>query len=143
MRPYLVLALVAACGSEPDADARLAERRAALGTKSEPMPFADAMKRIEAQGYEGLLARVGSKRLSRDEVLDAAVEIESLLARADPSTAEARPPDPPDFDAQMKNARGRAAAFARAVAKGGTGEVEARELFASCQACHVTFRTPR
>lgn len=107
------------------------------------MPFADAMKRVRTQGYEGLLARVGSKRLSKDEVLDAAVEIESLLARADPSTAEARPPDPPDFDAKMKAARERALAFARAAAKGGTGEAEARELVASCVACHVTFRTPR
>lgn len=111
--------------------------------KSEPLAFADAMKRIEAQGYEGLLARVGSKRLPADDALNAAVDLENLLARADPSTAEARPPDPPDFDAKMKAARERASAFARAVAKDGTGEAEARELVASCVACHVTFRTPR
>ncbi len=101
------------------------------------------MKGIEAKGYEGLLARVGSKRLSGDEVLDAALEIENLLVRADPSTAAARPPDPLVFDTRLADARERALALARAAARGGTGEPESRDLIVSCVSCHVTFRTPR
>ncbi len=124
-------------------DGRLAARRAALGLKSGPIAFADAMKRIEAKGYEGLLARVGSKRLPKDEVLDMAVDVENLLARADPKTAAARPPNPLVFDARLADARERAMALARAVASGGTGEPEARDMIVSCVSCHVTFRTPR
>lgn len=124
-------------------DARLAARRAALGLAGGPIPFADAMKRIEAKAYEGLLARVGSKRLPKDEVLDAAVDIENLLLRADPATAVARPPNPLVFDTRLADARERALALARAVANGGTGEPEARELIVSCVSCHVTFRAPR
>lgn len=124
-------------------DARLAARRAALGLGTGRVPFAEAMRQIEAREHEGILARVGSKRLTPDEVLDVALEVEDLLARADASTAAARPPDPHRFDARLADARARAAALARAVAKGGTGETEARELIASCVSCHVTFRILR
>jgi len=124
-------------------DARLATRRAALGLANEPLAFADAMKEVREKGYEGFLARVGSKRLTPDEVLDAALDLESLLQRADPRTAEARPPDPPRFDARLADARGRATALARAVAQGKSGDLEAKELLASCVDCHVTFRIQR
>jgi hypothetical protein len=142
MRRYLVPLLLAACGRETDADARLAARRAALGLDTEPVPFADAMKTIEKRAYEAVLMRVGSKGLSAEEVLDVAVEVENLLARADPATAAVRPPDPLVFDARLKDARARAAAFARAALDEGAEE-EARALVASCVSCHVTFRTPR
>ncbi len=101
------------------------------------------MKTIETKAYEAILMRVGSRGLAAEEVFDAAVEIESLLARADPLTAAARPPDPPVFDARLKDARERATVLARVLADGGTGDMEARALIASCFACHVTFRTPR
>ena len=143
MRPYLVLVALAACGSGEDVDGRLAARLAALGLGTGPIAFADAMKGIETKAYEGLLARVGSKRLRRDETLDAVLDIGNLLARADPLTAAARPPDPLGFDARLADARERALALARAVASGGTGEAEARELIASCVSCHVTFRILR
>jgi hypothetical protein len=140
MRPYL-LVLLAACGS--DVEGRLAARRAALGLANGPIPFADAMKGIEAKAYEALLARAGAKRLPADELLDAALDIENLLVRADASTAAARPPNPLDFDSKLKESRERALALARAVARGGTGEPEARALVDSCVHCHITFRTPR
>lgn len=136
--------LVAACGSRgEDVDALLATRRAALGLGDGRIAFADAMARMRAKGYEGLLARVGSKRLLPDDVLDAALEIEDLLARADPANAAGRPPDPPGFDGRLAEARERARALARAVATGRVGEKEAGELLASCVDCHVTFRIPR
>ena len=143
MRRYLVAVLLAACGSGTDVDARLAARRAALGLGSAPLPFADAMKTIETKAYEAVLMRVGSKALPAEEVFDAAVEVENLLARADPKTAAARPPDPLVFDARMKDARERARALSRALALGRSGETEAGELALSCVACHVIFRTPR
>jgi hypothetical protein len=145
MARYLVLCLVAACGSDGEVDARLAARRAAIGLGDGPVAFAEAMARIREKGYEGLLARaqLGSKRLLPDEVLDAALDLENLLARADPATAAARPPDPPGFDARLARARGKASALARAVAAGRSGEKEAGELIASCLDCHVTFRIPR
>lgn len=124
-------------------EARLATRRVALGLPSEPLAFADAMKQVQEEGYEGLLARVGSKRLRPDEVLDAALDLENLLSRADAETAEARPPDPPLFDARLADARGKATALARAVARGNSGDLEAKDLLASCVDCHVTFRIPR
>lgn len=103
------------------------------------------MARIRERGYEGLLARtqLGSKAVRPDEVLDAALEIENLLARADPATAAVRPPDPPGFDARLAHARGKATDLARAVAAGRAGEKEAGELVASCLDCHVRFRIPR
>ncbi|MCK6462047.1 MAG: hypothetical protein L6Q95_19365, partial [Planctomycetes bacterium] len=141
----LALSLVAACGSDGEADARLAARRAALGLPEDPVPVSEAMARLREKGYEGLLARaqLGSKALRPDEVLDAALEIESLLSRADPSTAAARPPDPPGFDARLAAARGKATDLARAIAAGKPGEREAGDLVASCLDCHVTFRIPR
>jgi hypothetical protein len=140
----LALALVAAaCAPTPDPVGRLAARRAALGLSSEPLPFAEAMERMEAKAYESFLVRVGSRRHSDEEVLDAAVDIENLLARADGVTAEARPPDPPTFDDRLRAARERASAFARAVASGGRGEAEAGELLACCMQCHLIFRKPR
>lgn len=145
MAALLALSLVAACGSDGEADARLAARRAALGLPEDPVPFSEAMARLREKGYEGLLARaqLGSKALRPDEVLDAALEIESLLSRADPSTAAARPPDPPGFDARLAAARGKATDLARAIAAGKPGEREAGDLVASCLDCHVTFRIPR
>jgi hypothetical protein len=143
MRRYLVLVIVAACGSDGELDARLAARRAALGLADDPLTFPEAMIRIREKGYEGLLARVGSKRLRPDDVLDAALDLQNLLARADPATAAARPPDPPGFDSRLAHARAKALALARAVAAGGSGEAEAGDLVASCVDCHVTFRIPR
>ncbi len=145
MRRYLVLCLVAACGAGGELDVRLAARRAALGLADDPLPFPEAMARIREKGYEGLLARAGSgsMRLQPDEVLDAALEIENLLARADPATAAVRPRDPPGFDARLAHARGKASALARSVAAGGSGGKEAGELVASCLDCHVTFRIRR
>jgi hypothetical protein len=140
----LALSLAAACGSD-GADARLAARRTALGLGEDPLAFADAMLRMREMGYEGLLARarLGSRRLRPDDVFDAALEIENLLARADPDTAAVRPPDPPGFDSRLADARARAADMARALARGEAGEEEAGELLASCVDCHVTFRIPR
>lgn len=124
-------------------DADLQARRAVLGLPTEPLPFADAMRRIQQRGFEPLLARVGSKRLNRDDVADAALEIENLLARADPVTAEARPPDPPRFDSLLADARRKSTALARAVLAGGDGAQEAGEVIASCTACHLIFRELR
>lgn len=101
------------------------------------------MAGIEAKAFEGVLARVGSKRLARDEALDMALGLENLLSRADPSTAEARPSNPPVFDARLAAARGRALALARALARGEDGKTEAGEVVASCFDCHVIFRKPR
>jgi hypothetical protein len=140
----VALCLAAACGSgTEELDARLQARRAALGLDDGTLTFADAMSRMRAKGYEGLLARVGSKRLRPDDVLDAALEIGSLLARADKETASVRPPDPPGFDSLLARARAKADELARAAAAGRTGEKEAGELLASCVDCHVTFRIPR
>jgi hypothetical protein len=149
MRRYLLplaslpCLLAAACGSGEDVEAKLAARRAALGLPAAPVAFAEAMRRMQEGGYEGLLARVGSKRLARDDVVDAALTIEGLLAHADPATAEARPPDPLRFDALLAGARRSATALARAVLSGGDGIEEAGEVIASCTACHLTFRKPR
>jgi hypothetical protein len=136
--------LLAACGSGEDADARLAARRAALGLGgSASVPFAEAMARMQAKAFEGLLHRVGSKALPPGEALDAALEIEDLLARADAANAAARPPNPPVFDARLAASRGRALELARALARGRDGIKEAAEVVASCFDCHVMFRAPR
>jgi hypothetical protein len=101
------------------------------------------MARIQAKAYEGLLARVGSKGLPPAAALDGVLEIEDLLARADPATAASRPPNPPVFDARMQDARAKARELSRALARGEPGRAEAGDLIASCVACHVTFRAPR
>jgi len=126
-----------------DVDGLVVARRAALGLPAESRPFADAMKRMQEKGYEGFLARVGSKRVPADDVVDAALDMENLLAHADPSTAEARPPEPPRFDALLADARRKTTALARAVLAGGSGRKEAGEVVASCTACHLVFRKPR
>jgi hypothetical protein len=95
------------------------------------------MRQMGVKAYEALLARVGSRRLTEEEVLDAAVEIETLLARA------VGPPDPPGFDPLLARSRTLARALALAVAQGKRGDAEARELLASCMDCHVIFRKPR
>jgi hypothetical protein len=141
-RLYLAL-LAVACARQPTGEAEVAARRAALGLPEEPLRFADAMKRIETGGYEAFLARIGTRRLTPAEVLDAAVRIDHLLEQADGATAEARAKDPGAFDAALTSARTWATAFARAVARGGRGDLEARGLLASCIDCHMGFKTPR
>jgi hypothetical protein len=101
------------------------------------------MRRMQDRGYEGLLARVGSKRLAKDDVIDAALDIENLLAHADPLTAEARPPDPSRFDALLGDARRKSTALARAMIAGGDGVKEAGEVVAACTACHLIFKKSR
>jgi len=143
-RSYAALLLLAACSPAPDVDARLLARRAALGLGSGPLAFPEAMQRKGAKAYEALLARVGSRRLPADEVLDAALELENLLARADVATAGAvRDADPRGFDGRLEASRDRALDLARAIAAGGSGEKEARVLLMSCMECHLMFRKPK
>jgi len=122
-------------------DAELEARRAVLGLAQEPLPFADAMAWMRAQAVEGLLTRVGSRRLRRDEVLDAALGIENALARAElPSAGRHRAPDPEGFDRLMRRTREQANALARAVEKGEDGTAEAAALLTGCVECHRTHR---
>jgi hypothetical protein len=140
-RLYLAL-LAAACARTPTGEAEVAARRAALGLPAEPLPFADAMKNLERKGAEAFLARIPSRGPSRALAFDTAVEILSLLERADATTATARAADPAAFDAALAAARTWATTFARAVGRGERGELEARGLLASCIDCHQAFKRP-
>ena len=149
-RPYLLLLLLlllfgAACADPgPEVAERLLARRVALGLSRDRLAFEAAMERMEERRFEALLARVGSKRLARAEVLDAALRIENLLLRADPETAgAARQKAPAEFEAWLRRARERASALARATAGGETGEGEARELLTTCLGRHLSHRERR
>ncbi|MHC4548649.1 MAG: hypothetical protein ACYTEZ_07710 [Planctomycetota bacterium] len=144
MRWFYLLCLLAACGnSGRDAKEVLLARRVALGLGEEPLAFADAMHAMAKREVEGLLARVGSRRLPREQVLDEAVRIESLLARADPASAGAyRAANPEEFDALAAQARRRALQFARAAA-GEDARREAEQLLVACVDCHLTYRPRR
>ena len=145
MRLLCLLLFVTAC-TDPGApvEERLLARRAALGLSSETMTFQDAMGAMDGAKYESLLARVGSRRLPADEVLDAALRIDNLLGRADPETAgKMRAEDPAHFDASLAQAKSAAAALARACAAGESGEAQARVLLTSCLDCHRSYRAPR
>jgi len=98
---------------------------------------------MEKGAFEGLLTRVGSRRLPADEVLDAALRIEDLLARADPASAAARARAPAEFDDRLRQSREDALALARAVAAGERGTEIASVLITSCLGCHETFRKRR
>jgi len=145
MRPYLLLpALLAACADPgPDLETELQARRAALGLPKEPLPLKAAMQEMQRRAFEPLLGRVGSRRLPPPEVLDAALRMENLLARAEPAGAEGRAHDPAAFDALLADARDRAFALARAVASGNEGTPEAYGLLATCVNCHRRFRRSR
>jgi len=139
MRPvYLLglLLLLAACGKQADAvQERLAARRTALGLPPDPLTFEDAMRAMEEARYETVLARVGSRRLSREEVLDTALQVESLLARAEPPAGR-----PPRFAGLLGVSRQAALELARAAAGDGPLEKPAYALIASCLDCHREFR---
>jgi hypothetical protein len=141
-RFYLLCLLAAACGDAGrDVDDELAGRRAALGLGQDPLPFADAMAWMRQRAIEGLLGRAGSRRLDRDDLLDAALRIENVLARADLASAgRHRAPDPDGFDRFTHRTREDAAALARAVAKGGNGQAEAMALLTACVECHLNHR---
>jgi len=122
-------------------EAALTSRRAALGLAQDPLPFGDAMDWMEERAVEGLLARVGSRRLHRDDVLDAALRIENVLARATPASAgRHRASDPEGFDRLTLRTREQAAALARAVAAGEDGKQEAATLLTACVECHLNHR---
>jgi len=122
-------------------DAELAARRAALGLAQDPFPFADAMAWMETRAVEGLLTRVGSRRVRRDDVLDAALGIENALARAElPSAGRHRAPDPEGFDRLVRRTRDRAKVLARAMVKGEDGKAEATALLTACVECHRNHR---
>jgi hypothetical protein len=141
-RFYLLCLLAGACGPAlPDVDAELAARRAALGLAQDPLPFADAMAWMEAQAVEGLLTRVGSRHVPRDDVLDAALGIENALARAELASAgHYRAPDREGFDRLMRRTREQANALARAMVEGADGKAEAAALLTGCVECHRTHR---
>ena len=124
-------------------DEVLAGRRVALDLGGAALSFHDAMAAMEKGAYEGLLSRVGSRRLPREDVLDAALRIEALLARADPLTADERARAPGEFDRLASRARAGAGALARATAAGELGETEAAALLTSCVECHRAFRKRR
>ncbi|MHC4134374.1 MAG: hypothetical protein ACYTDU_00250 [Planctomycetota bacterium] len=141
-RFYLLCLLAAACGDAgPDLEAELTTRRAALGLEQDPLPFADAMAWMEKRVVEGLLTRVGSRRLHKDDVLDTALRIENVLARAELASAgRHRASDPEGFDRLTARTRGHAAALARAVAAGKDGKEEAATLLTACVECHLNYR---
>lgn len=90
---------------------------------------------------EGLLTRVGSRRLHRDDVLDTALRIENVLSRADPASAgRHRASDREGFDLLHGRAREAASGLARAVASGRDGEQEAATLLTACVECHLNHR---
>jgi hypothetical protein len=141
-RFYLLCLLAAACGDAgKDIDEELMSRRAALGLKQDPMSFSAAMAWMGERTIEGLLTRVGSRRLHSDDVLDAALRVENALARADLASAgEHRATDPAGFDRLTLQTREHATALARAVAAGGDGKEEAATLLTACVECHLTYR---
>ena len=101
------------------------------------------MEEMDRRAFEPLLGRVGSLRLPRQEVLDAALRVENLLARADPAAVPERAGDPDGFDALLREARDRAGALARTAVEGGRGTEEAYGLLATCVNCHQRFRRSR
>lgn len=122
-------------------DEELATRRAALGLSEEPLPFTDVMAWMGARTMEGFLTRVGSRRLHRDDVLDAALRIENVLARADLASAgRHRAQDPEGFDRLHVRTRDDAGALARAVASGKDGREQAATLLTACVECHLNYR---
>jgi hypothetical protein len=139
--PLLCL-LAAACGdASADLDRELAARRAALGLGNEPLSFADAMTWMRKRTMEGLLARVGSRRLRRDDVLDTALRLENVLARTEPASAgRHRAADPGGFDRLLRRSREQAGALARAMASGADGRDEAATLLTTCVECHLEHR---
>lgn len=141
-RFYLLCLLAAACGAAgKDIDEDLTARRAALGLQKDPIPYAEAMAWMRERGIEGLLARVGSRRLHKDDALDAALRIENMLARADLASAgRHRAPDPEGFDGLSRRTREHANALARALAKGATGKEEGATLLTACVECHLNHR---
>ena len=142
---YLPLVFLLAACADPDAaiDERLLARRVALGLKETELAFGAAMTKLEQGRYEPLLARVGSRRLPGDELLDAALEIENLLGRAQAEGVKERAADPAAFDTFLAEARARATALARAAAGGGDAQAEAGALLTGCLDCHSLFRPRR
>jgi hypothetical protein len=141
-RFYLLCLLAATCGDvRPTPDAELTARRAALGLGKDPLSFTEAMAWMGERSIEGLLARVGSRRLHRDDVIDAALRIENVLARADLASAgKHRAADPGGFDRLHLRTRDHATALARAVAAGEDGKEEAATLLTACVECHLNYR---
>lgn len=90
---------------------------------------------------EGFLTRVGSRRLHRDDVLDAALRVENVLARADLASAgKHRASDPGGFDRLHLRTRDLATALARAIVAGEDGKEEGATLLTACVECHLTYR---
>lgn len=114
---------------------RLAARRTALGLPPDPLTFKAAMHEMDKARYETVLARVGSRRLSREEVLDTALQVENLLARAEPPAGQ-----PPRFQGLLGVSRKAALELARAAAGEESLEKPAYALIASCLDCHREFR---
>ncbi|MHC4972876.1 MAG: hypothetical protein ACYTG3_11145 [Planctomycetota bacterium] len=141
-RFYLLCLLAATCGDAgPNPDAELTSRRAALGLGKGPLSFAEAMAWMGERTMEGFLTRVGSRRLHRDDVLDAALRVENVLARADLASAgKHRASDPGGFDRLHLRTRDLATALARAIVAGEDGKEEGATLLTACVECHLTYR---
>jgi len=125
-------------------EAQLAARRAALGLEEGALPFAAAMKAIETRDLEAFLGRLAARQAPPAKSLDRIVMLESLLRRADPSTAgEYRMVDPRGFDAAVRRTRSLARELAVALVLRRPVPEAARMLAKSCRACHLMVGRPR
>jgi hypothetical protein len=134
-----VIVVAAACGEPPvDVETELAARRIALGLPESEATVADAMEEIEHRDLERLIEKTGLVKTPASEVLDGALRLENLLARA---SARDRPDD---FRTLLADGRARARDLAAAAVRGDRAEIEAtgRALLSSCASCHRKYREP-